>query len=508
MRLIFVVIIILLLILLYIHCTEQIKENLITALTDSKKINTLKDLRDFLEEAYAVCYTNPNSISNSVKNTVCYKISVLGTYIPPILGSIATQDMESLFALYSSPKNSIGSTEPPAPGILTSTQDYIMLLQLYIASKNLKMFSSGAFPIWKQDIDNGKALDDSDANPESETPSTPSGATITTDLCENQTKESSAIIGYAIELYDIIDKCLQHFHNQLENTKSVTYGDTPDTNTYSEAMTSFYSEYISDSCVQGKTNICKGRPAPSDFYSAYANMTYTDFPNPGTFSLKSYMAENTKKFRVLLIGAGGGGGGAASGKWNNNGHDQQGGGGGGGGGGGITSSAEYPYSNNYQITVGSSGRGGYRVNCGSKRSLGTRGSTGVTGNASTFYDTSNKETLLSADGGIGGSGGFPATGNKGGSGFTDIGIQGGGGAGGTGLTNNGNSGEGGEAKMANGAEPGFSVPWSTRSEAAVNSLNGGTGGNAPTVGRNNGHNTPGGAGSNGQNGFVRVYWIP
>jgi hypothetical protein len=201
---------------------------MINSLSESQKITNLKDLRDFLEAAYKICYDNPNVLSNNIKNTTCYKISILGTYIPPILGSLATQDMESMFAAYGSPKDSIGSTGPPEPGVITSTQDYIMLLQLYIAASNLKPFSSGKFPLWKQDIERGKTEEDST---DTATPNAPTAApvdkTIVTDLCENQEPSESAIIGYAGDLYTIIQTSLQHFHNQIENTNHVFFQLSP-----------------------------------------------------------------------------------------------------------------------------------------------------------------------------------------------------------------------------------------------------------------------------------------
>ena len=223
-------------------------------------------------------------------------------------------------------------------------------------------------------------------------------------------------------------------------------------------------------------------------------MTYTDFPNAGKYNLRADFPLNVTKFRVLLIGGSGGGGGAASGKSNNSGHDSAGGGGGGGGGGGISLSGEYPYSDNYTFTVGQAGKGGSLV-YGQKN--GTQGLAGTAGGDSYLsygIDTANSKIILSANGGGGGGGGFVGT------------NQGAGGYGGTGVTNNGNSGQGSLSKNE-GASPGSSVEWSSKNDTVIAPLKGGTGGSCPSVGRRNGHKTPGNPGTDGNNGFVRVYWI-
>jgi hypothetical protein len=492
MRWLFYVLIIFLILLLYMVYSQQIKETMIANLSSSQTVATLDDMRTFLEELYTVTYTNPNSVvSGNIKNTICYQISILGTYIPTVLSSIPRATMEELFKTYGSPpRQAIGaSATPPAPGILTSTQDYVMLLQLYMAGSNLSMVTVEDDPIWHQDLSGD--------------------TTVTVDLCESIDKSNSDIIAYSVSLYNIIKTCLQHFHNQVANSSSNTYGDISDTVTYSEGMADYYSPYITKQCSLGTisgNNICKGQPQPSDFYTSYATTTYTDFKTAGTFSLKSFVpSKDITKFRVLLIGAGGGGGGAASGKNNNKGHDQQGGGGGGGGGGGITSSSPYPYTNNYQIIVGSKGAGGAKA-YGSNR--GTPGFLGGKGNSSNLYDSANRETVLTADGGSGGGGGKVASANSGASGYEHTGTQGDGGAGGSGITSSGNAGEGAQTLTRTGGNGGSSVEWSTLSETTVESLHGGSGGNCPEVGRNKGSNTMGNGGSSGNDGFVRVYWIP
>jgi len=458
-----------------------------------QQVKDLKSMREFLEGAYAIAISNTNVVdANNNKNSVCYQISILGNYIPPILGGILNQTMDDLFKTYGPPPPqpfglAVGPQEVP---LLTSTQDYIVLLQLCIASKNLSIFSSGTFPLWKSDL-----VVDSSGN----------SKTVKTDICFNQNANNTSIVNYAKDLYSIVKSSLEHFHNQITITSTVTKGDTSDTKAYHEGMQDYYSDYIIPSCIAGKKSICSEKPQASEYYSYYKGITFTDFPNAGTYNLRSYIPSDTTKFRVLVIAGGGGGGGGASGKYNNNGSDQTGGGGGGGGGGGISLSGIYPYTNNYQIVVGQGGTGGSRVNANKN---GTNGKPGNKGGSSYLYDIANKQTIVSANGGNGGGGGFVANGNSGGSGFHDVGNQGSAGSGGTGISNNGNSGTGSAYETSNGGTFGSSIQWSSPNDTIINPLNGGSGGTCPKAASNNGGNTPGNGGANGDNGFVRVYWIP
>lgn len=487
MPILFYSLIIFLLFIIYLFYNQLvIRENILPNMSNSAVVNDLPSMRTFLESAYAVCFSNSNIVNSGTGiNSLCYKISILGTNIPAVLSNVINVPMNQLFTTYGSPEPPLipNGSIPPVP-ILTSTQDYIMLLQLYIAGSNLTIFSTGNSPIWIQDISGTE--------------------TITNDLCQHQTLSSSYIIGYSIQLYNIIEECLRHFHNQMSSNE-ITLGDISDTSSYSEGMMSDYHyDYMYEMKQLGKMNIVNGNPRGEDFYSEYQSMDYTDFksvsPTP-IYSLSAYAPSGISKFRVLLIGAGGGGGSASGGKYNNNGGDQQGGGGGGGGGGGITYSAKFPYSPNYVITVGYHGLGGASARGGNQ------GSPGSSGNSSILYDNANGTTVANANGGYGGSGGILPIGNSGNY-IEGTGPQGAGGAGGTGDNNNGNSGKGSASQTANGGDAGSSVEWSSMKETSISPLNGGAGGNAPAPGGNNGRNTGGNAGNNGSDGFVRVYWIP
>jgi hypothetical protein len=162
----------------------------------------------------------------------------------------------------------------------------------------------------------------------------------------------------------------------------------------------------------------------------------------------------------------------------------------------------YQYKNNYQITVGQG------VSKGEKGDTRIReGKPGRNGNASFLYDTSNKQTLSIANGGIGGGGGFLARGNSRQKGFSSVGTQGKGGAGGTGNIRNGNEGKGGGDRTFTGGDPGTSNTWSSDLEPTIAVRNGGKGGES-WISTANKYYMEGTHGSSGTGGLVRVYWIP
>jgi hypothetical protein len=247
------------------YYSQKVKEPLIQSLSNSQSVSSLDDMRTFLEQLYTVTYTSPNSIvQNNIENSVCYQISILGTYIPSVLSSIPNTSMEDLFQMYGSPPLSsmVPSQTPPVSGILTTTQDYVMLLRLYIAGYNLSIvngnndFNEGeyvndanSFKIWRQDVVGEKV--------------------VTKDECATKKKETEPIISYSVSLYTIIKECLEHFHNQIANSKSITHGDLSDT---SEGMTDNYQMYINEMCTDGSksgNNICKGKATSNNFFGPY-----------------------------------------------------------------------------------------------------------------------------------------------------------------------------------------------------------------------------------------------
>jgi len=85
----FIVFILGIFILLLIYVNMNIREGApqLGSGSNQAAINSIEDMRTFLEEMYMVCLLNPNDQSeNKTFNTDCYKISILATYLWPLLG--------------------------------------------------------------------------------------------------------------------------------------------------------------------------------------------------------------------------------------------------------------------------------------------------------------------------------------------------------------------------------------------------------------------------------------
>lgn len=186
----------------------------LSELQNSGKVNDIDGLRDFLEKCWAITYINPNGIENDIKNTTCYQAYVLGSIIPAVIGNIPNQSMKEIWATYSQDafSNSVPQPQPiPVPIIATNT-DYIMLLQLCSYADALNCIIKTNPPIWSQSKGNN-------------------GKTVTTDLCNNSDTQSLAISVLATSLLDKIKESLNHFHDQLKNSRTLNNGgDTSGTN--------------------------------------------------------------------------------------------------------------------------------------------------------------------------------------------------------------------------------------------------------------------------------------
>lgn len=149
----FGIIILCLLILFMLYINNIIVEGSPQLPSGSNKgtINTIDDLRDFLEEMYMVCLLNPNDQTNNTLNTNSYKISILGTYLWPLLGPYTEWSLDDLSPLFGNPTNhtsvlqgsaaqSSGKT-PPIP-IIASDKDYVLFLQLAVLGSMIMPFST------------------------------------------------------------------------------------------------------------------------------------------------------------------------------------------------------------------------------------------------------------------------------------------------------------------------------------------------------------------------------
>jgi hypothetical protein len=195
--------------------------------SNQASINTIQDMRDFLEQMYMICILNPNENSDSkTSNTVCYKISVLSTYLWPVLGPYtywSLAELSPIFGISTSPTSLVQksysqtqTTPPPIP-IITGDQDYQLFLELAVLGQIIEPF--GISPIentqWRTV---GVWYKDGEGNPH--------------DTClENWGGYNNVKI--LIEKYfKRIKQILAYFHTQTNNSNKVHIGDSPTTQIY------------------------------------------------------------------------------------------------------------------------------------------------------------------------------------------------------------------------------------------------------------------------------------
>jgi hypothetical protein len=119
--------------------------------SNQASVNTIEDMRTFLEQMYMITILNSNDTSNgNISNTTCYKISQLGTYLWPILGPFTEWSLEELSPIFGVPMNPTsiiqGAAEqndtstPPIP-IITNDDDYQKFIQLAALGNMIRPFS-------------------------------------------------------------------------------------------------------------------------------------------------------------------------------------------------------------------------------------------------------------------------------------------------------------------------------------------------------------------------------
>jgi hypothetical protein len=162
----------LILFMLYINTIiVEGSQNNIGGANNIASINTIDDLRDFLEKMYMICIANPNQQITSQSNdkisqTNPYKIGILGTYLWPLLGPLSEQSIEDLtekYGISSAPLSQMQlmskqtNPNPPPIPIIQSDKDYVLLLQLAILGSMITSFSTypanggNSVTIWYQD---------------------------------------------------------------------------------------------------------------------------------------------------------------------------------------------------------------------------------------------------------------------------------------------------------------------------------------------------------------------
>ena len=113
-------------------------------------IKDIDDMRNFLEQMYMITILNPNDKTNNILNTNSYKISLLGTYLWPLLGPYTEWSLDNLTPIFGTPTKPTSqmaamakqaNSEPPKIPILSNDKDYGMFLQLAILGNMIMPFS-------------------------------------------------------------------------------------------------------------------------------------------------------------------------------------------------------------------------------------------------------------------------------------------------------------------------------------------------------------------------------
>jgi len=136
-------------------------------------IKDIDDMRTFLEQMYMICLLNPNDQTNKIQNTNGYKISLLGTYLWPLLAPYTEWTLDDLSPLFGTPTNPTSVTQgsaaqsngqKPKVPIIASDDDYTKFLELAILGKIITPYSTDNYNngysvvVWSKDI-NGNVTD-------------------------------------------------------------------------------------------------------------------------------------------------------------------------------------------------------------------------------------------------------------------------------------------------------------------------------------------------------------
>jgi hypothetical protein len=276
-------------------------------------ISTIDNFRTFLEQLHM--FASKDEISDASYN-FCTKVKNLATLIDPIMGSIKTQSISTIFKSYGAAANPTPGplappTAPPLP-IVNNMYDYIQLLSLSVRGSMILSLS-------RPDVNINNKLD----------------------LIKQDTLENAYNIGLvdcANRQFIPIRDILQYFHNQkVDNTP--TPGDTYDT------------ALVYDSCE--KINAA----APK-----FMSKAYSIFKQPNQINTQT-VPKWANRMRVLVIGAGGGGGGGGNG-FHSGGHQNDDGGGGGASGNSGIAVCSHTISVSpgaqYTVAIGQGGAGGQK----------------------------------------------------------------------------------------------------------------------------------------------------
>ena len=223
----FIVFVLGIFILLLIYVNMNIREGApqLGSGSNQAAINSIEDMRTFLEQMYMVCLLNPNDQSeNKIFNTDCYKISILATYLWPLLGPYTYWSLDDLSPRFGAPTKPTSvakgmaaeqNPNPPPVPIILNDRDYQLFLQLAIIGNIIQPFATVPHNNWRSAVVWFK-----------------DGKSRTRDCCRERWGGYQA--SYAlIQVYiKEIKTILGYFHSQTTSSNTTFYGDSIYTELY------------------------------------------------------------------------------------------------------------------------------------------------------------------------------------------------------------------------------------------------------------------------------------
>jgi hypothetical protein len=219
-----------------LHATKNIEGY---ELKNTVNIQELQSVRSFLEEMYSICIKLENDLVDGNLNTMCYKCSILGIYIPAQL-KIEDKSMEELWKYYGQAaicppdgvcdeKNDSKRLDNIVP-LLSNQKDYFMLIQLITSAKALSPFiKSTTNPIWGYEnrviVPEQPATEQQSAVPEER-------GNVLKDVCSLTDNASRTIVAQVTLLYKKIYEALEYFHSQADQIDSGKNGDVIETKAF------------------------------------------------------------------------------------------------------------------------------------------------------------------------------------------------------------------------------------------------------------------------------------
>lgn len=154
----------LIILLLYVNFYTNVTEGApqLPSGSSQGQINNIADMRTFLEQMYMICLSNPNDqSSNKTYNTNCYKISILATYLWPVLGPYTYMSLDDLTPIFGAPTTPTSAAQaasaqqnptPPAIPVIVTDDDYQLFVQLAIIGRIIVPFATVPYDGWNSAV--------------------------------------------------------------------------------------------------------------------------------------------------------------------------------------------------------------------------------------------------------------------------------------------------------------------------------------------------------------------